>query len=407
MSNKRSYKAAFGRAMGTFAGMSMNPNFRFGVNYTRTTNHAPAGGAAGGVRFSREQHRFGRRRRRNRIRLDDLFRGYAQLRTRWQLTSPTLIGPGRIPLSYGLDTTTSATFETLPIHMISLSNNVQGLPSTAKGAHQRGLFRFVRDTATGQCGWNWFDSQNEVGVNSYTGDGKWAFEEGQTAFLPSVSKLFHKWTEVRLNLYGAKYLPLTYTISFVTMPKAYDPQQIDSWVPLSTNLYNEYNEFNRWLTDLSRGLISNPINVIGTKPHWKDNVRIIKQYKVNMAPLSYSNAADETTAPVHVGNVKQFKTFIRHDRWRDYNWADTDTNVDAELDLSDLGWDKVDQEVQLCDCEWGKRVYMIVSCTTGPRVDKTSYSVYSHLPDQYTTMPEYEGTYDCLIRNEFMVANKV
>lgn len=403
--SKRSYKAAFGRAVGTLGGMAMNNRFNLGFNYTRSTNRAPAGGGAGGVRFSKEAHRFGRRRRRNKIRLDDLFRGYAKLRTRWQLTSPTLIGPGRVPISFGVDTTSAANFETLPIHMISLTTNMIGEANTSKGAHKKGLFRFVRDSATGTVGWNWFDAQMEDGVNTYNGTGEWEWEARNDFGLAPQDKFFHKWSEIRLNLYGSKYMPLTYTITFVTMPKEFDPQQIDSWVPGSPNQLEEFNECTRMLEDLVRPLISNPINVSGTKQHWKDKVRILKQYKVNMAPLSYSNAADETTAPVHVGNVKQFKTFIRHDRWRNYNWADRISNVDPDRDLNDLGWDHTDSEKVSCELDWGKRVYMIISCTTGPRVDKTAYSVYSHLPAQYTSMPDYEGTYDIMVRNEFMVEN--
>lgn len=399
MSNKRNYKAAFGRALGTVAGMSFNPNFR--LNYTSQTNRAPAGGAAGGVRFSKEKHRFGRRRRRNNVRLDDLFRTMQEYRNRWQLISPSLVGPGRIPLSYGIDTTTSAGFETLPIHMMSITNNFYGEPSTAKGCHKKGLFRFVRDSATGNVGWNFFESQRETGVNDYNSLGYWEDEENVNV-PSSVQGLYHKWTEVRLNLYGAKYIPLTYTITFLQMPKSYDPLQIDSWVPLSTNLLDEFNECTRMLEDMCRPLISNPINIAGTKPEWRNNVRILKQYKVNMAPLSYSNAADETTAPVHVGNVKQFKTFIRHDRWRNYNWADRAINVSTDKTLNDLGWDTEEADVHSCDAQWGKRVYMMISCTTGPRVDKTAYSVYEHLPAQYTTMPDYEGTYDIMVRNCFM-----
>jgi len=325
------------------------------------------------------------------------------------MTSASLLGPGRIPLSYGLDTTSNANFETLPIHMMSLTTLPNGESSHEKCTHKKGLFRFVRDSTDGRVGWNWFDNQKDVGVNDYTGTGQWQLEEsfpnmaGYTESVPSTGNVYHKWTEIRLNLYGAKYLPLEYTISIVSMPKEYDPQQIDSWVPQSTNLLGEFNECSRMLEDIVRGLISNPINVTGTKQHWKDNVKIVKQYKINMAPLSYSNASDETTAPVHVGNVKQFRTFIRHDRFRNYQWSDNATNVNVDRELDDLGWDqKVKGDRNWSDVEPGKKLYLMISVTTGPLVDSKAYDIYKHLPNLYTSMPNTEGTYDIMVRNEFM-----
>jgi len=351
--------------------------------------------SSGGVRFSKEVHRVGRNKRKTRTNLSDLMRQLERYRLRWQSISPSLIGPGKIPIGYGKNGATA--LEVLPIHFISLTGHSNGLVNSFKGSQDKGLCRVIRDTSNGFCTWQPFKSQLPAGVTSWS-DGYWEPEEanGQMNW---GSNAYHKWTEVRANFYGSKYMPLTYTITILQCDKSFDPFQADMY----PQFQGEFSEFSRWMEDVSRGLIANPINVPGTKPEYKGHIKVIKQYKVNIGPLSYSDAADEGTAPVHVGNVRQFKCFLRHDRWRDYNWAESTENVSVDRGLDNLGWDQINQnDANYCDVKWGSRLFMFITCTSGPRVDSVAYNVAEREPYGYVNMPAYEGTYDLLVRNEFM-----
>lgn len=375
--------------------------YNYGASFASKRRRLGGSGGDGSVRFSRERHLVGRKKRKNRIKMSDLLTGKGTLRLRWSATSNSLIGPGRVPIGFG-SAASAGNFQILPIHFISLTNNQLGAANTYKGTHKRGLMRIVRDSNTGETGWNYFESQGKQGVNDWIANGQWVYEEDSTNSATATNSLYHKWTEIRLNLYGAKYIPLVYTISLVQMPQNYDPQKVDSWAPGVALPNGEFDEFSRWMEDISRPLIANPINVTGTKKEYKSHVKVIKQYKVRVNPLSYSNAADETTAPVHVGNVRQFKTFIRHDRFRLYNWAETSSNVLPDRNLNDLGFDQIANDNNLCDVDWGKRLYLMITCTTGPAVTSDAYSIYERRPYEYTAMPSYEGTYDIVVRNEFV-----
>lgn len=355
--------------------------------------------SSGGVRFSKERHLVGKKRRRTVGRLSDTLSILNPYRVRWQATSNSLVGPGRIPIGFGYHTDGPTV---LPIHMISLTNNTKGNQNSFKGGYNHGLFRITRNEGDGTTGWNYFASQQAAGVNNWTTTGTWQVEQSDLPGQSNRWSFYHKWTEVRANLYGSKYLPLEYTISVVQMPQSYDPQKFSHSTTGSLPA-GEFDEVSRWFNDLGRSLVANPINIAGTKQEWKNNVRILKQYKVNIGPLSYENAAAENAAPVHVGNVKQFKCFIRHDRWRDYSWADQSANITADKYLGDLGWDAQDDDTVLIDVEWGKKVYLMITCTSGPLTNSEAYNVNERTPFQYNVIPSYEGTYDLMVRNEFRV----
>lgn len=398
--SKRNYGAAFGRIAGAVGSAMLS---RYANSGTQTITHRFAsGGPAGGVRFSRERHRVGRKKRRESVRMRDVLNGRSVLRMRWQATSNSLVGPGKVPLGYGLYTGTNETIETLPIHFISLTNMGLGQASQEKGVHLPGLVRTVRDKSNGTIGFERFEVQESAGVNAWDTTGHWQVESNVIPAIATGESFFHKWSEVRMNLYGAKYIPLTYTIKLIQVPQEYDIGKHPYWTPGVALPYSEFDQTTRWIEDVSRGLIANPINVTGTKKEYKSSVKVLKSYSVTIAPLSYSNAASETSAPVHVGNVRQFKTFIRHDRFRQYDWAENAANVTTDKEFADLGFDTKHADVMYCDVKWGQKVYMMISCTTGPLVNTQAYDIYVQRPFEYTEIPNYEGTYDILVRNEFL-----
>lgn len=408
--SKRDYRAAFGRALGSAAAARMSMSFNPSFTYTKqSTSSYATGGPAGGVKFSREKHLVGKRRRSNRVNRSDLFRVMPTIRARWQLCSNTLTGPGRIPIGFGGYTTTDINHHSMPVHFMSLTQ----LPFSpvdaiypGKGCYAHGLYRVIRNVNTGEFGYQYMESNTNAGVNNYDVAGHWQPEQTWDGYSFTGSDqwdtLFHKWSEIKLNLYGAKHIPLTYTINIVQMPKNYNPHQYppDSVTTVTTG-QPEFSEFSRWMEDINRSLLCNPINTTGTDKEYKRNIRVLKSYKINLQPLSYTNAEAEGTASVKVGNVRQFKIFMRHDRFRNYVWAEKDTNVTVDRNFADLGWDVIDKEEPVTDVTWKQRVYMFISCTTGPIRDGPQNDVKTHQPIQLTDIPEDYGSYDIIVRNEF------
>lgn len=407
-------KRKWGDMMGVNLGF--NPRFSYNPTYTTTRTYA-GGGAAGGVKFSKEQHKVGRRRRKERIRMYDLMQSMHKLRVRWQLMSGTLTGPGRIPIGYGGYSGTDLDFHSMPIHLMSLTQNSLNptlggsFVNGNKGAYAHGLYKVVRSPGDGTCGLVHYVSNTHEGINNYSPEGYWQVEAesalaGGYAGTDSGSH-FHKWSEVRMNLYGAKHIPLTYTISVVQVPKEFDPfqhppSQVTALIPPVGN-QPEFSEFSRWIEDISRSIISNPLNITGTRKEYKTNIRVLKQYKINIQPLSYTNAAAEGTAAVKVGNVREFKMFMRHDRWRNYCWAETDATVDQDRNFADLGWDVKVSDNPVTEVKWGGRLLMMITCTTGGIRDGQQNDVRTHNPVQLTDIPEDYGSYDIIVRNEFRV----
>lgn len=364
------------------------------------------GGPAGAVQFSRERHRVGRRRWKKSVKMADIQRMMVKYMARWQLTSGNLIGPGRIPIGYGTNTPTDPDRQRLPIHFISLTQNPldsMNAISSAKGCFQHGLYGLIRNPVDGTLSYRPFQCNTSQGISNYDVDGRWQTERVDSGFTASLNAhMYHQWTSVRMNLYGAKNMPLTYTIYVLQMPKQYSPfQHIPSSAAVPSDNFTEFNEFSRFIHDISRGLICNPLNVSATPQDWKKHIRIVKQRSITINPLSYTNAAAEGTAITKVGNVRQFNLFLRHDRWRQYAWADRTVDTVPDRDWSDLGWDVQYGEYATTDVDWDKRLVMMITCTVGRQTNGPHNDVTTGLPPQSTDIPVDFGTYDIIVRNSF------
>lgn len=264
------------------------------------------------------------------------------------------------------------------------------------------MYKVIRDSSNGKLGMVNFASNLQAGYNTFDADGHWQAEKEFIEFnqLQIHSKLFHKWTKVSMNLYGAKYIPLTYNIRFYQFPKEFDPLQEP---PNSGHNIPEFSEFARFVEDVSRPLLLNPINDPATKNESRGKCRLLRSFKIDIAPLSYTNAASETTAAVHVGNVRQFSTFFRHDRWRNYSWSEKEYSTVVDNNWSDLGWDKITNDVPVTEVSWGSRIFMVVTCTTGPVKNLAQLGTYTKNPDQLAEIPDDFGTYDIVVRQEYVI----
>lgn len=327
--------------------------------------------------------------------------------TRWASMSPTLTGPGRLPLTYG--TTLAANpIRAMPVMFTSLTS----LPHPGEGitgdnigfgTYNRGLCRVFYNENLGTWSYQTLASQEPTGA-TYDLTGVWQTEKNliSTSTIPPRRNrsLFHKYTDIRFNLYGSALYPLRYNIFVCKMPKEWSPLQFNAGVNIAEN-----GEFSTWMKDLTRPLIANPINTNGNQM-WRKQIKIIKNYTVDINPLAYSDAAAETAASVHVGNVRQFKLFLRHDRHRRYDWAERDTQTVDDRPMNDLGWDQTVLSDAVLDVAWNQRLYLFITCTTtNITVNPTLFDISNGNPDAYgigNVLPDNFGTIDCQMRQCFV-----
>ena len=181
------------------------------------------------------------------------------------------------------------------------------------------------------------------------------------------------WSEIKLNLYAAKNVPITFKVMFVQFKKAW-------LVPnaASTGTTDEIAERAAFWQAMLGPLTYNPIVVQNSK-HLKD-VNILKQDAFHLTP---KRNTDGETAP----NIKTVSYFERWNRDVNYAWQD---EGDITLTQANAAW-QVDTGVLKATAEPTKRVYMLITAE--------SFNTYSTASPRPTGNMLVTGTYDLLFKN--------
>lgn len=346
----------------------------------------------GATTYSRRRHRIGRRRRRSsRAVFNSLIGGGDHIVYRWQQLSSNILGPGRIPLGWSVGG--NEFNEWLPFNFMSLTQNL-GTPHSAKGCWDSGMKKIWYESSGSNNYFNVvsYPPQDHTGATA-SGYNNW-FIEQSVGTSESGRKIYHSWTDVRLNLYGTLGVPITYNVYVMQFPMALDPQMSGlSWTQ-GTELYN-------MVKDMTRPLLGNPLNMNG-RTDWPKDVRMLRKYSYTIQPLGYSDQAaiPSTGTGIYTGHVKQVKLFLRHDRVRDYNWSENSTDTDYDKTLSNLGWDvnAVDYSTHMSDVEHGKRIYLVITATS-PIKETTQRASFV---DTDYSWGSRQGSYDICVRNKFV-----
>jgi len=174
------------------------------------------------------------------------------------------------------------------------------------------------------------------------------------------------WSDIRLQLYGALNVPMTWHVYFVQFKKSH-------LVPnaLSTDgTPDEIAERAAFWQSMTKPLLFNPILVQDQK-HLRD-LKILKHDQFNIAPA----ASTETLVNPHVKTVKYFE---RWNKLCNYQWGDL-----AQVDFS--GSDATQQSVaeNRTTVEHKQRVYMLIACEsfTGGNFSNTTNGSYDVMVKQ-------------------------
>jgi len=376
------------------------------------------------VNFRRSKYTLGRPKKRS---ANQLFKsqlgGMQESIFRWQSASKNLLGPGRIPIGYGWNTVISSSAQAVPVHMMSLTSH-PGFPENyTLGCKVQGLFRFAyfnSSPAGGNFGYQHMPSQNRDGANLATS--QWVNESGPLSPSPFISQVFHKWTDIRLNLYGSSSFPLSYRVQIVTgLPTEMQPLEFEAIAGAPTALTDfpiaPNNPLNQMLLDLARPVIGNPITGSNTDKDYKGEFRIVSDKTFNIPCLSYGNAAaEDSILNVNSTNVRNVNMFIRHDRFRDYAWRQKSADVTQTLDIGGVGWNQTDISADTaasmyCDVDREERLFIIISCNAAELINDAidydlSNSVAAAPPEGLRQSYRTSGSYDIVVRNCFRDGTK-
>lgn len=325
-------------------------------------------------------------------------RGLDTLRStvqRWQATSQSYLGPGRYRLaSWKTDPITYA----VPVHFMSLTNLgvSHGLSHPSKGCFSAvGMCRFSMD-ASGNFGWAPLACQDNAGGYS---DATWKTEQDELpGDVTSARRIYHDWTDIRLNLYGTFSVPITYTVYVMQMKEQLDPFQYGSGPPYFPHGFG--GECANMLKDMTRSLLCNSVNTNG-RIDWYKDVRILRKERVTLQPLAYSDQVAELSGEnvAHTPNIHELRMFIKHNRYRDYKWSENSSDTTYAVDLNVNQWDVNQPTANMCDVEWGKRVFLFITASC-PQV-----GAQSEILEATSGTARTEGSYDVNIRNKFRFEN--
>jgi len=403
-------------AAGTAAYNYYNQRYDSGANPLRNM------GGATSVRRSRR--RIGKTKRRSTAQVFQAVLGAGVPSvSRWQLASANYIGAGRIPIEFRQ---ADGYLCYAPIHFMPITgvygtyaNTTVHADDQLHGIYNIGMSRLIYDNVTQQMYYQPLMSNTKTGYNGVDTTGKWQVEQNSFGLDNTDNhnnKQFHKYTDVKMNLYGALNIPVTYTVMLVQFKNQdYNPNIVAPTRDVAdiSNVIDPGTDLNNMFKDMLRPLIGQNMNTNGYVD-WRrsGNVRIIKQERIKIDPLAYTEAAAEaSTTACNTGNIHELRWFIRHDRYRHYQWAETENNTVADININDGGWDVHKRSIPLGDVDWDKRVYLLVTSSVPELGNSDNGYTNASISNNGGTInspttagaDKWFGSYDICVRNAFIM----
>lgn len=262
--------------------------------------------------FSQSRGRYGRRRRRT------LFSRIKNLEEkvidRWQGVSQFGVGGGYYRIAKQTDSGNTI----MPFHVMDLSYQ----PNNTVGAGNfHGHRSFYINGVTGNLSDEVMPSQLEDGSRALSGT--FVQERGQA--IADVGSVFHRWTQIKLNLYGSLNRPIKYKVFLFKM----DDDACFGYTPTGDS------ESHLAFESLIKPYIYS--NLLGNVGEQKKHVRMLKQWNYVINPLNKIDAV--TTEHVdsnHNPNFQEVKIFVRHNMNINYEWYDHPTTAQLKTDVPNV-----------------------------------------------------------------------
>lgn len=387
--SKRNYAQMLGTAVRT--GIKLYQGYN-SLRNSRTSSKPSGGSIMSGAFVRRVKRRTGRVKRWSANRCKAAIIGAGnEVIYRHQGTTPTYIGPGYYNLGFNDSATPGLHY--VPVHFMSLTSMLNGQFDLAKGVQATCMKQVYYDNATGLYAYSDMFNQEPNGSSSVNNQWKTELSNLTTN---TVSSVFHKYTDIKINLYGSYTVPVWFNVFICTMK-----EQIDPLKTAPNTYYAADSETNNMFRDMMRPLT---YSTVGHNSYIKfpADMRVIKSHRVCVQPLGYSDQEAEKNLDGDVRyskspNIHELRWFIRHDRYRDYKW--TQGIYDSLLNNNDLNapqWDVVTPRIPMCDVEWGKKLFLFITASAPTRGLATTTP---YRQDASHTIQQ--GSYDICVRNCF------
>lgn len=187
-------------------------------------------------------------------------------------------------------------------------------------------------------------------------------------------KMFHEWTNVKMNLYGTRSRATRYTCELVQTNDSSAVDFLSGKDPVKQADYIDY---------LSRPYIYNNINmgdVQSRKYH-----KVIKSYDVTIDPIQLTDYAGSNSVP----HMQTVNWFIKHNKIRRYDWLD---DVGQSAHTLTPNFEQNLQGTQT-NVEEKYRLYLVLRALS-PSVDVTKVNIGD------TPNPDIEPSYDLCLRQK-------
>lgn len=349
-------------------------------------------GGVGPVSVVRRHVRTGRKRYRSAAHVfKNVIGGGDTFVWRWQQTSSTYLGPGRLLCANNPQADSS--YYNLPLHFMSLTT----LPNTTDdyaqyGAYRHGMCVVRKKLATQAMSYYPLSSQDFDGS---TGTVEWKKEqvEGDPDFsVNGYNRFFHKYSDIRLNLYGSYTVPIRWNVWLMQLPESLDPLQLEPQIgEAGTTAHTELWEMWR---DMLRPSMSNSVATNG-RVDWLKDAKILKHHSVTIQPLAYSDASvvESTALGSSTPNIYELRWFVRHDRFRNYKWPQMQQITDCAA-LGTNGWDVENSFTLIPDVEWGKKLFLFINASAANADTVSGFYATSD-------STKISASYDINVRNAF------
>lgn len=260
----------------------------------------------------------------------------------------------------------------IPMHIYNLSI----VPNSGVGYHSgaAGLMQGWSNTtaAADRQIWTLF-GQSPAGAN--VASAPWYPEVNGPVLYGEVSKAMHKWTSIKMQLYGALNDDVKFTVSLVK----YKDDFANPWFGGVTN------EVGKTLQDsMINPYLASRISTTNSRAV-PQMVKILKEWTVVVPRMS-----DDIGTTQDNVNSRELNIFVRHNWINDYNWPNASTaSINPHTNEGNLGFG-IDYNKHTSPLP-GKTLFLVVRGTCpkqgeGPPSNK-----------------QYSGTYNIVMRNAFTI----
>lgn len=330
--------------------------------------------------FSQVRGRYGRSRRRTLA--SRMKNNEEKFIDRWQAVSRYGVGGGFLRLCKSDDGTDTC----FPLHIMDLSyNQYNATGATNFAAHNCTLV----NNASGDVKWDRLPGQDTTGVTQYPL--QWQNERGQPP-VHLANSMFHKWTQIKLNLYGTLNRPVKYKVFLFKC----DADAVPGFSAGSDA------ELKLQVESLMRPYLYS--NLLGNVGEQKKSWRILKQWNFNIDPLAKSDAADAESTNFNM-HFKEVKLFVRHDMNVQYQWYDNPTGPQLLEDVPRTDTFQTSSGQAMCHAYPTARLFLGIMATCGDVYPfAAGHAWYNPAFDDTNYLKSY-ASYDMVVRRCMLYNN--